>query len=132
MGHVVDANKKGLWYFAHPYTVRDAAGRCVLEAEDANYRLCCRRAGYLIRRGYNVFAPICHSHPILCATPALRGRGAVLWYVLDNQIIERCDFDGIILAPGWQNSAGCRHERELFKQEGLPVLTFPPSEDTPT
>jgi hypothetical protein len=106
---------KGLFYFAHPYTVKDSKGNYVPEAEEANFRLCCYRASRLLLLGYNIYSPISHTHPIHLASPELLQRHEhEMWYKLDEQFLEKCDFDGIILAPGWKHSVGCRAEHTWF------------------
>ena len=112
----MEAGHKGLWYFAHPYTCKDASGNYVPAGEDANFAICNIRAGELMKRGYNIYSPISHTHPIHKATPDfLQKHEHDTWYILDNQFIDKTDFEGIILAPGWENSAGCRAELELFR-----------------
>ena len=116
---------KGLWYFAHPYTVKDADGNYVFEGEEANFRLCCIRAAELLKRGYNVYAPICHTHPIHRACPEFLARHEhEIWYALDNEFIARTDFDGIILAPGWAQSEGCRAEHAAFIDRGALIRNY--------
>ena len=116
---------KGLWYFAHPYTCKDDDGNYVPLAEEANFRLCCMRSGELLKRGYNIYSPIAHTHPIHVATPDfLKRHEHEMWYDLDNQVIAKTDFDGIILAPGWISSAGCRGERRLFDDRGKFVKLY--------
>jgi len=118
-------NTKWLYYFAHPYTAKDADGNFVAAAEEANFRLCCMRAGELLKRGYNIYAPIAHTHPIHIATPAfLASHEHEMWYGLDNEVIARTDWTGIILAPGWEKSSGCRAERKQFEARSLPVLLY--------
>lgn len=105
----------GIWYFAHPYTVRTPDGRYSLAGEEANFRLCCYRAAKLILAGWNIYAPICHTHPIHMAHPDLVGKEVHdLWYCLDNALIDHANFTGIILAPLWEDSAGCCGEMERF------------------
>ena len=117
--------KSGLFYFAHPYTVQDAAGNYMLAAEDANFRLCCWRSAQLILRSYLIFSPVCHSHPIHIASPELLANSEHdAWHDFDNRVIESVIWAGIILAPGWQNSAGCVREKATFEQMGLPVLYY--------
>ena len=116
---------KGLYYFAHPYTVKDADGKYVPAGEEANFRLCCFRAGELLRRGYNIYSPIAHTHPIHLHTPAfLANHEHAIWYDLDDEVIARTEWDGIILAPGWEDSWGCKHERELFEARTLAVMLY--------
>ncbi len=106
---------KGLFYFAHPYTAKDQDGNYVHAAETANFNLCCYRSGQLLLRGFNVYSPISHTHPIHEATVEfLRNHEHKIWYDLDNEFIDKTDWSGIILAPGWDNSDGCRAERERF------------------
>jgi len=108
---------EGLWYFAHPHTAKDANGNYVPEAEEANFRLCNYRAAVLLQLGYNIYSPISHSHPIHRASPTFLARHEhEMWYELDNEMIVKCDFKGVILAPGWQHSKGCDGEKKAFEK----------------
>jgi len=116
---------KGFYYFAHPYTCRDKDGNFVSEGEQANFELCNQRAARLIELGYNIYSPISHTHPIHRASPVFLGRHEhEAWYVLDNEFIAKTQFDGIILAPGWENSSGCVNECRQFEERGLKVLMY--------
>ena len=116
---------KGLWYFAHPYTCKDNDGNYVPEGEDANFRICNYRAGRLLARGYNIYSPISHTHPIHRACPVFLGNHEHdLWYNLDLDVIAKTDFTGIILGPGWKASKGCGVEKETFEDMGKPVLYY--------
>jgi len=53
----------GIWYFAHPFTVKKNGCHDV-EAERENFELAAERAAELLKRGYNVFSPVSHSFPI--------------------------------------------------------------------
>jgi len=46
------------------------------------------------------------------------------WYDLDNEFIAKTQFDGIILAPGWEKSTGCKNEREQFGSRGLIAIEY--------
>ena len=105
-----------LYYFAHPYTCYPLDSPFRIAGEEANYNICCVRSAKLVERGYVIFSPIAHHHPIHCCSPKLIGQDVQqLWIDLDNLIIARTNFDGIILAPEWENSQGCVCERELFE-----------------
>ena len=118
-------NKNELWYFAHPYTCFPLAGNGRFLAEQANFNLCCIRTAKLIQAGYFVYSPICHTHPIHLAAPEFIISGERdLWMELDRLIIEKTDFKGLILAPGWKASEGCQAECEIFDKEGKPVLYY--------
>ncbi len=116
---------RGLFYFAHPYTCKDKDGKYVQAAENANFLLCCQRSGQMLLRGYNVYSPIAHTHPIHLATiPFLKNHEHDLWYQLDQEVIDRCSWTGIIMAPDWEHSPGCGAERMDFVNKGLPVLFY--------
>ena len=116
---------KGLWYFAHPYTCKDENGHYVPAGEEANFRICNHRSGRLLARGYNIYSPISHTHPIHRASPVFLARHEHdLWYELDLDFIAKTDFTGIILAPGWKASKGCVLEKETFEDMGKPALYY--------
>jgi hypothetical protein len=118
-------NDKGFWYFAHPYTCKDKVGNYVPAGEEANFRLCCWRSGQLILRGYNIYSPIAHTHAIHVACPELLSRHEhAMWPQLDDDLIAHTNFDGLILAPGWESSAGCVHEQQLFTEMGKPIVLW--------
>ena len=116
---------EGVWYFAHPYTVKGADGRYIPEGEDAQFRICCFRAAELMMRGFNIYAPICHTHPIHRACPEfLQRHEHKMWYRLDTAFIGTGCFRGIILAPGWEDSTGCVQEKKDFDEAGKRVLFY--------
>ena len=112
---------KGLFYFAHPYTSDD-------KTEEDRFERCCRRSGNLLLSGYNLYSPIAATHPIHLATPELRNLSREnmwrFWTGIDNHLIGCVDWDGLILAPGWEASRGCTAERQLFEERGLPILRY--------
>jgi len=116
---------KGFFYLAHPYTCKDTNGKFVPEGEQANFELCNQRAARLFEAGYNVYSPISHTHPIHRASPMFLSRHEhEAWYKLDLEFIAKTKFDGIILAPGWENSKGCRMECDAFTERGLKVMSY--------
>jgi len=116
---------KGLYYLAHPYTCKDKDGKYVPKGEDANFQLANYRAGQCLLRGYNVYSPISHTHPIHRATVEFLARHEhETWYQLDIDFIDRTRFSGIILCPGWETSKGCMLEKQWFEAKGLPVLYY--------
>ena len=83
-----------LWYVAHPYSGN----------EYHNYLRALRATILLLDRGFVVFSPIVHSHPL----DMYKKREPSFWYAQDLEILEKCD--GIILCEGWEDSKGCRLE----------------------
>lgn len=123
--NITKSANRGLWYFAHPYTCKDKNGNYIPEGEEANFVLCNIRAAELLVRGYNVYAPISHTHPIHRACPTFLARHEhELWYQLDNEVIDKTAWSGIILAPGWETSSGCKAEKERIESMDLPVLLY--------
>lgn len=101
---------KKLWYFAHPYSSSEPDGR------SKNFHLCNQRAVQLLDAGYHIFSPISHSHPL----QGVARNGSEFWLDLDASFMQRCD--GLILAPGWETSKGCRVEQDYFSKAGKPIL----------
>jgi len=117
--------KKGLWYFAHPYTVRDNERNVISEGQEANFRLCCQRSAELIKRGYLIYSPIAATHPIHISDPEfIRKQEYGLWIKLDNTLLANANFRGIILAPDWEKSEGCKDERNHFLSKGLEIKFY--------
>jgi len=117
--------RQGLYYLAHCYTTKNSKGDYVHEGEVANFNLCCIRAAKLIEAGWNIYAPICHTHPIHCAWPNFVGKEVhEMWYSYDEIFIRHANFTGIILSPGWEASKGCCGEKKLFEELGREVLYY--------
>lgn len=120
--------KNGLWYFAHPYSVIRPDGTYVFRGNQANFQLCCYRAGQLSLLGYVIYSPIAHTHSIQYATPEfMRQSGPEehnYWIELDLELIRRAGFTGIILAPGWEDSRGCKGEKAWFDRHDRKVLYY--------
>ncbi len=115
--------KEKLYYFAHPYTVKDDEGKNIHAVEEANFKICCARAGELLKRGYNIYSPISHCHPIHVITPEFIGNNEYkLWVELNKLIIPF--FEAIILAPKWETSEGCIEEKRIFEDKKLEVLLY--------
>ena len=110
--------KPGFYYFAHPYSAKTKEGRI------ANFELCCRRSAKLLLAGYNIFSPIVHSHSIEMACSEMLkwpvDRLWQFWIDIDMAILEYVGFTGVILAPGWGKSKGCKREYEWFLSHRQP------------
>jgi len=117
--------ERDLYYFAHPYTVKDKNGNNLHVGEEANFNLCNIRCVELLKRGYNIYSPISMTHPIHIRSPEfLANEEYKLWIKLDDLVIEKTDFKGIILAPNWEESTGCKNEKNIFGEKGLEILFY--------
>jgi hypothetical protein len=122
---IFQPNNPNVWYFAHPYTCKDSTGKYISGGEDANFQLCCIRSAKLIERGWIIYSPISHTHPIHKAWPPfVAGELHDFWYQFDNAVIDGTNFAGIILAPGWKTSTGCKNERQKFLDADKRVLLY--------
>ena len=110
--------KSGLFYFCHPYSAKTKEGR------EANFNLCCRRSAKLLLKGYNIFSPIVHSHPTERASPEMLQwsieKRWEFWIDIDIALLEYVGFTGVILAPLWGRSKGCRREYDWFLSHKQP------------
>lgn len=105
------------FYFAHPYTLTGVDGNIIENSGQVMYDLCRARTGKLLSMNYLVFSPITHSH-------GLGNFSWQFWMDFDRDLINHINFDGIILAPGWEDSKGCNFEINLFKRANKEVLYY--------
>jgi len=100
--------EKRLWYMAHPYS----------DNPERNFDLANERASRLVKKGFHLYSPISHTHPI----HMVAGMPWEFWMDFDESFMKICD--GIILCPGWENSKGCNIERKFFQDHGKDVLLY--------
>jgi hypothetical protein len=115
----IEQMKDKMWYLAHPYTAPHSADirKNVINAN--------KIAAQLISKGIIVFSPISMTHYIHLQG-VLEGYWEYeeqnLWYEFDEHFMEKCD--GIILAGDWQNSKGCKAEKNWFLERIKPVVVL--------
>lgn len=108
-----------LLYLATPYS-RYAAGL------DAAFVAACEITASLISRGYSVYSPIAHTHPI-----ALHGKldplDHTIWLPFNAAMMEASHGLIVALLPGWDSSLGVQHEIDYFARAGKPIdrLSWP-------
>jgi hypothetical protein len=105
---------KKLIYLASPYSHPDPAVR------EARWRVACRAAAQMMRRGELVFSPIAHSHS-MCEV-GLPGDWA-FWREFDQRMIAVCDELRVLMLDGWRESAGVSAEVDIANGLGL-IVTF--------
>lgn len=97
-------------YLAIPYTGR----------EQESFEIANQRAADLMARGYAVFSPISHTHPI-----ALAGdlpKHWEFWREYDICFLRWCDEVHVICLPGWEKSEGVRAEIEIARKLEKPIV----------
>lgn len=106
-------DKEKLYYFAHPYTGNSDDDKL------ANFMTCILMTNVLLKRGLKIFAPIIYTHPLDFGNDAF---DYDFWIEFDKVFMDRCD--GLILAPGWKESKGCKIEKEYFEKQNKEILFF--------
>lgn len=102
-----------LTYLCCPYTTPSIAERNA-RADHAT-----KAAAFLIMdRGWNVFSPITHSHPMHAM--GLNGDWD-FWSVIDKQYLQMSQRVVVLCLDGWRESKGVCAEIEYAQFLGLPI-----------
>jgi hypothetical protein len=107
-----------LTYLASPYSAPDAFNRHL------RFLLVCHAAATLIDRGFMIFSPISHTHPIKEAS-GFSGDYAT-WQAFDEAMITVCPQFAILCLNGWQNSVGVSAETSFARNLGREVFYLDP------
>lgn len=83
-------------------------------------------AGRLMARGYFVFSPITHTHPMALAWGL--DKGYEFWQDYNREMLNRSDALWILMIDGWQDSVGVKNEWQHAKATGKEVEWLKPSE----
>lgn len=102
-----------LIYLACPYQHRDP--QIMIERFEAINKI----AALLIQRGYYIFSPISHTHPIAIA--AKLPQGWEYWNSYDRLMLWRCDRLLVAKLPGWDQSIGVLAEIGIAKEFNKPI-----------
>lgn len=105
--------EKKLTYLCSPYSHEDQFIR--LE----RFHAVCRCAGILMEKGYFVFSPISHTHPIAIINGLPTGWD--FWEKYDRAILECCKEVLVLDIPGWMESKGVLGEIKIARELGIPV-----------
>lgn len=107
----------GYAYLASPYSYKDPA-LVQHRFEEAQ-----RATAWLMTRGFVVYSPIVHWHPI--ATKYKFKTAAADW-IEQNQVMLRDAKEGLILLAlrGWRESVGVNMEIDWALREGQPIRSM--------
>lgn len=107
-------------YLAGPYTSADAAGRA--ERFDA----LTKAAAKFISKGYIVYSPITHTHPIDVEMIEMGiTNDSDYWCDFDETFMSVCTDMVILMLPGWQESSGIAREIEYFSKRECSIHFLP-------
>lgn len=106
-----------LLYLACPYSG-------TVEEREERTMLATLVAAKLMDRGYNVFSPLTHSHPIAMNLPSknFEDYDHDFWLKRDFQILENCDALVVLKLPGWEKSYGVKKEIEFAESLNYDIL----------
>lgn len=85
----------------------------------------CDLTSRLLMRGVNAYSPIVYAHT-LAITTGLDPLDHDMWLRFDEPFMMACDALVIAEMDGWSESFGISHERDLFKNAGMPVFNLNP------
>src|SRR3990172_7414602 len=100
-------------YLAGPYSDKDPSVRA------SRFDALNRKAGELMKKGFHVFSPISHTHPIaVCCDLPL---GYDFWEEYDRTFIEWCDEVWVLRLDGYAQSKGVDREIGEARRQGKRV-----------
>ena len=107
-------------YLATPYTCSSKSKWANKFVQWWRYRCVTKLTALWVTRGYNVFSPITHSHPLPKYIPD-RLNTHSLWLGLDFAWIDCCDELWVYMQSGWKESHGVQKEIAHALSKGMPV-----------
>lgn len=105
-------------YLAQPYTLYHV-GR------EASFIEAARITAALVKRGYDVFSPIVHGHP-LSEYADIPPEDWRFWDKINAPFIRLCDRCFVVTLAGWRDSRGVTHEIDAFRKAGKPISFVDP------
>lgn len=107
-----------LLYLATPYTTNDPV---LLQSR---FEKACAAAGQFMNRGYEVFSPVAHSHPVADHLDEALRLNHEFWLRQDFAVLKHCDVMVIYALPGWDKSYGIGEEVKIAHANGIPVYVI--------
>lgn len=96
-------------YLASPYSDPNPA------VEQARFEAVCGAAATLMGKGYRIFSPIAHTHPIAMAGELPRGWD--WWKRYDEEMLAAFDELWVLMLPGWDKSKGVKGEVAIWREK---------------
>ncbi len=105
-----------LLYLASPYS------HSSLIVMEARFKDACSAAARLMERGYTVFSPIAHSHPIADHLRPDFRTNFDFWMKQDLPILKVSDALVVLKLDGWDKSRGVQAEIAYARANGIPIM----------
>lgn len=109
-----------LLYLASPYTSPDPLLTL------SRYSAAVAATALLMQRGYHVFSPIVHNHPV-ALSGELPGTWD-FWRVRDEAWLSLASHMLVLLLPGWRESTGVTAEILFARQNNISILYSTPED----
>lgn len=106
-------DEKPLVYLACPYSHDDPVIR------EMRFKQANMAAGKLMERGYIVFSPLSHCHPI--SVQYRLPTDWEFWQKFCTTYVRLCNTMFVLMVPGWEESRGITEELKLAKELGIHV-----------
>ncbi len=106
-------------YLASPYSHPDP------QVREERFQEVNKAAAVLMQRGWVVYSPISHSHPIALAHDL--PRGWTFWGRMDKAFIKHALLVAVLMLPGWRESVGIKAEMAIAREFNIPVVFLTPS-----
>lgn len=115
--YVPPQNEKTLVYLATPYSHESE------EVREQRFNNVNKYAAELIKKGFHVYSPISHSHPInkVGNLPT----SWKFWKEHDEAILQHCKKLIVLCQEGWKESVGVQAEIEIAQSYRIPVEYYP-------
>lgn len=105
-------------YLASPYSHKDP------DVQEARFRMACRAAAALMRKGLCIYSPVAHTHPIALAGDLPKGWD--YWERFDRDMISHCEELWVLQLQGWFESKGVQAEIQIAREAQKKVVFIDP------
>ena len=101
-------------YLAGPYSHPDS------EVRVKRFHATNHAAATLMQRGWVVYSPISHNHPIAITHDLPTGWD--FWGRLDKAFIKHALLMAVLMLPGWRESVGIKAEMAIAREFNIPIV----------
>jgi hypothetical protein len=108
-----------LYYLGSPYSKYP-------NGINAAFRDVAQLAARLLMKGYIVYSPIAHTHPI-AIYGGINPLDHKIWLPFDQKMIVVCDAMIVARMDGWKDSFGIGEEIKMFEAAGKPIYDVDPA-----
>ena|ERR1017187_2263704 len=109
-------NKGELIYLAVPYSHKNPS------IKEKRFQIVNEMAALLMSKGYYIFSPISHTHPIATSNAHNQLPGEwEYWEGYDRVMMKCCKSLLVLKLEGWETSTGVQAEIKIANEFGIPI-----------